>query len=98
MLTDPGRRGEAIAGSPGGAAADAQGQALAGSPELSEEIYRLAATIFEEITRDSGGDIAKVSEALERGQRDPAGFAAMLSPGTQQRLRELGVKITDRRR
>jgi hypothetical protein len=39
-----------------------------------------------------------MSEALARGAADPAGFAALLSPATQQRLRELGARLADRPR
>jgi len=34
----------------------------------------------------------------ETGILDPAAFAAMLSPQTLQRLRELSIKISDQRR
>jgi hypothetical protein len=37
-------------------------------------------------------------EAVDRARTDPAGFAAMLSPATQQRLRDLSVKISDAKR
>jgi len=37
-------------------------------------------------------------QAVERAKADPAGFAAMLSPATQQRLRELAVKLSDQKR
>ena len=95
MLTDPERRGQALAGSPQGAAVDQQIQTLAGSPALAQEVYALAAQILEELTRNSGGDVSKMSQAVERGASDPAGFAAFLSPATQQRLRDLSTKISD---
>ena len=34
----------------------------------------------------------------ERAKTDPAGFAAMLSPATLQRLRDLSVKLSDQKR
>ena len=39
-----------------------------------------------------------MSDALEHGQSDPAGFAARLSPETLQRLRELSSRISDAKR
>jgi hypothetical protein len=36
-----------------------------------------------------------MSEMLDRGKSDPAGLAAMLSPQTQERLRQFSVKISD---
>ena len=95
MLVDPALRGQAVAGSPQGAAADTQIQAITGSPALTQEVYALAAQIFEELARGAGGDAATMVQTLERGKSDPAGFAAFLSPATQRRLRELAAKIAD---
>ena len=71
---------------------------MVGSERLRQEFYALAARIFQELTANSGGDVAKMNEALERAKADPAAFAAMLSPQTLQRLRELSIKISDQRR
>ena len=98
MLQDPALRGAAISGSPQAGAADRQLQSLGGSPQLTQELYGLAAEIFADLARGTGGDVQRMSEALERGRTDPAGFAAMLSPATLQKLRELSVKISDRPR
>ncbi|HUG36331.1 MAG TPA: hypothetical protein VML54_05240 [Candidatus Limnocylindrales bacterium] len=96
LLHDPAQRG--ATNSPEAAAADRQAQALAGSPELTQELYGLAAEIFNDLTRSSGGDVGKMMDVLARGRSDPAGFAAFLSPTTLARLRELATKISDRRR
>lgn len=98
MLQDPALRGAAISGSPQAGAADRQLQSLGGSPQLTQELYGLAAEIFADLARGTGGDVQRMTEALERGRTDPAGFAAMLSPATLQKLRELSVKISDRPR
>lgn len=98
MLQDPALRGAAISGSPQAGAADGQLQSLGGSPQLTQELYGLAAEVFADLARGTGGDVQKMSEALERGRTDPAGFAAMLSPATLQKLRELSVKVSDRPR
>lgn len=96
MLRDPALRGGAIAESPQGRAADAEVQALTrGAPALNQEVYELAAMVFEDLTRASGGDVGAMSEALSRAQADPAGFAATLSPRTLERLRALGSKLPD---
>ena len=97
MLQDPARRGPAIAASQQAAAVDQQIQAIAGSPAMSQEIYALAAQVMDELTRAAGGDVNRMVETLERGKSDPAGFAAMLSPATLERLRELSAKISDRK-
>lgn len=98
MLNDPASRAAAIGGDPRAAAADKQAQSVAGSPALTQEMYGLAAEIFNDLARNSGGDVGKMSETLQRAQTDPAGFAALLSPGTLEKLRALSVKISDQRR
>ncbi len=99
MLTNPAQRGAAIAADPRAIAADNQIRALASSdPKLMEQFYGLAAQVFDELTRASGGDVAKMSEALSRAQSDPAAFAALLSPATLARLRALATRMSDQRR
>jgi hypothetical protein len=98
MLTDPALRGPEIARNQQATAVEKQVQSMMGSEQLREEFYALAAQIFQELTSNSGGDVGKMSEALERAKADPAVFAAMLSPATLQRLREVSIKISDQRR
>jgi len=97
MLLDPAARGAALGGSPGAAAADRQAQSLVGAAN-TEELYALAAAVFEDVVRGSGGDVAKIGDALEKGRTDPAGFAALLSPSTLDRLRALATRASDQRR
>jgi hypothetical protein len=96
MLQDPTLRAAATAATPQATAVDQQIQAIAGSPALAQEIYALAAQVMSELTRSSGGNVTRMTDVLERGKTDPAGFAAMLSPATLQRLQELSTKISDR--
>ena len=99
MLTDPAARGGAVAGGGDRAAeADRAVRRLAGSPELSQELYALAADVMAELVRGTGGDVGKMTAALEQARPDPAGFAAMLSPQTLARLRALAVKLSDAKR
>jgi len=99
LLQDPAPRGGAIASSPDGAAADRQLRGLAGNdPALMQQIYDLAGAIFEELARGSGGDANAMTQALTRGQSDPAAFASMLSPRTLERLRALSIKLSDQPR
>ena len=71
---------------------------MAGSPQLAQEVYSLAADAFADLIRSSGGDVEKMSATLERARTDPAAFAAMLSPQTLDRLRALSIKISDTKR
>jgi hypothetical protein len=98
MLRDPTLRAPAVLGNPGAAAIDTGVQAMTGSSQLTQEFYDLAATIFEEVARNSGGDTSTIRATLESAARDPAAFAALLSPATLDRLRALAVKISDRSR
>ena len=95
-LTNPAQRGAAIAADPRATAADNSIRALAGSDKLMEEFYALAARVFGEITRASGGDGAKMNETLTRAQSDPA--AALLSPATLAKLQDLATRMSDQRR
>lgn len=98
LLRDPAARAGAIAGSAQAGPIDQQIRAKAGSDAVVQEFYELAAQVFSEIATGLGGDAQKIGEALERGQRDPDAFTALLSPQTRERLRELPGKLSDRRR
>ena len=98
MLLDPAQRSAAIAGSPQAGALDQQIRTLTGSDALTQEFFALAADIFQELTQASGGDPVKMTQTLDGARTDPSGFAAMLSPATLERLRQLSVKISDQRR
>jgi hypothetical protein len=97
-LLDPTQRSAAIAGNPQAVPIDQQIRSLTGSDALTQEFYALALDVFSELTQAAGGDITKMSEILDRGKSDPAGLVAMLSPQTQERLRQLSIKIPDQRR
>ena len=66
MLLDPTQRSAAIAGSPQAGAIDQQIRALTGSDALTQELFALAADVFQELTQASGGDPVKMTQALDR--------------------------------
>jgi hypothetical protein len=98
ILLDPNARAAELAKNPQGATVDQQVRGLKGSVSLTQEFYAVAGQVLGELTQNSGGDAQKMLQAVERAKADPAGFAAMLSPATQQRLRELAVKLSDKKR
>jgi hypothetical protein len=98
MLLDPAQRGAAIVASPQAASIDQHVRSLTGSEALTQEFYALAAEVFQELAVGTGGDATKMTETLGRARTDPAAFAALLSPATLQRLRQLSTKIADQRR
>jgi len=97
-LMSPTQRSAAIAGSPEATTIDAQVRSLTGSEALTEEFYALALDVFSDLTQATGGDITKMSQMLDRGKSDPAGLVAMLSPQTQERLRQFSAKISDQKK
>ena len=98
MLADPAARGQILATDPNAAAIDRQVQGMAGSSQLAQEVYGLAAEVFADLARSTGGDPRQLSAALERAKSDPAAFAAMLRPETLDRLRALATRISDAQR
>lgn len=98
MLADPATRGQILATDPSAAAIDRQVQGMAGSSQLAQEVYGLAAEVFADLARSTGGDPRQLSAALDRARSDPAAFAAMLRPETLDRLRALATRISDAQR
>jgi hypothetical protein len=96
MLADPAARGQILATDPAAAAIDRQVQGMAGgSSQLAQEVYGLAAEVFADLARSTGGDPRQLSAALDRARSDPAGFAALLRPETLDRLRALAIRMSD---
>jgi hypothetical protein len=98
LLRDPAARGAAVATNPQAAAIENQLRAVLATPELQQEFYSLAADIFSEIVQGSGGDVGKMTDALEAARSNPSLLAALLSPRTLERLRVLAGKISDQNR
>jgi hypothetical protein len=98
MLIDPSQRSAAIAGSPQATAIDQQIRSITGSEALTQELFALAADVFQEMTVATNGDADKMLQALDAARSNPSGFAATLSPATLERLRALSVKISDQKR
>jgi hypothetical protein len=98
MLQDPAQRGAAIAGNPQASAVDRQMQSMLRTPELQQEFYALAAAMFAELVQKSGGDVGRLTQAVEAAQRDPAGFVGTLSPATREQLRILSGKLGEQPR
>src|SRR3989475_11361928 len=64
MLTDPSQRAGAIAGNSDARAVDQKIRSLTGSDQLTEELYGLAAQIFEELSSSQGGADRQMVVAL----------------------------------
>lgn len=64
-----------------------------GSDELRQEVQELAERIVAELRRAGNGNLAQVSQALERARSDPSAFAATLPPEVHERLRALAATL-----
>ena len=97
-LTGPGAKGALLGAGTGSGDIDQQVRALTGSPELTQELYNLAAQVLGELVQSSGGDMNKLFDTLSHAQSDPDAFAATLSPQTRDRLTDLSDRIAAGRR
>ena len=97
-LTDPNGKATPLGDGTGSAEIDQQVRALTGSPQLTQEVYNLAAQVLADLVQSTGGDMGKLFDALERAKSDPGAFVATLSPQTRDRLKELSDKIAATRR
>src|SRR4051812_37194949 len=65
MLKDPKQRAEVLANDPKAKDMDAKVNGVAGGSEsLKNEIYTLSADIFEQLTKEAGGDPEKMQKLL----------------------------------
>jgi hypothetical protein len=92
LLTTPGARSEAMKEHDVTRYLDGSVQALGGDAQNADAIYALSAEIFSDLVHQTGGDGARMIEALERAKRDPAAFAESLSPKVRARLKEIGAR------
>jgi hypothetical protein len=97
VLLDPAQRSAAIAGNPQAAAVDRQMAGMLNTPELQQEFYALAAAVFADVVQSAGGDVGRMTQALEAGRSDPTGFVGKLSPQTLERLRAFAARVGEKR-
>ena len=97
-LANPNGGSQPLGNDSAAAEIDRQVKSIAGSPQLTQEVYSLAVQVLADLVQSTGGDVRKLSDALDRAQSDPGGFAATLSPPTLQQVRELSDKIAGAKR
>jgi outer membrane lipoprotein-sorting protein len=93
QLKDPKARQTLMDQVPDGASVDGQVKALAGSPENTDAIYALAASVLGKVAEDAKNDPQKMQELLKKASDDPASFAKGLNKKQQDQLREIAAKI-----
>lgn len=92
MLTDPNLREKAMQESAQGKETHDAVMSLAGDEQNAQEMYELAAGIFQDLMTQSGGDPQKAMTELEKAKKDPAAFAAKLKPEHIKKLSAIAKK------
>lgn len=93
LLKNQNEREKAIKGDAAAEKADAYAKDLFGNAGGSNELYELAADLFADMAKQSGGDVDKMKALVEQYQRDPAAFAEKWSPEQKQKLKGLSDKV-----
>jgi hypothetical protein len=71
---------------------------LMGNEADTAEAYALAADIFGDLVKESGGNPALMLEMLNQLIAKPEAFANKLSPDQQRKLKELAKKVENRKK
>jgi hypothetical protein len=66
---------------------------VAGSPEVSNQIYNLSADVFAEIHKITGGDPEKMNKLLQDAAKDPSVLGNALSEDQRKKLKEIATQI-----
>jgi hypothetical protein len=75
------------------AADDFVKQNVSSNPQINNEIYGLAADVFEKIAKDANGDATKMKEALDNYLRNPAAFAEKWTSEQKSKLNSISNKV-----
>jgi len=93
MLTTPGLRNAEAQKTQAGREATQKLEGLGGSAQTNEEIYALAAEIFAQMVRDTGGDGDKLKAKVAEAQKNPEAFASSWNSQQREKLKSLTTKM-----
>ena len=97
LLQNQAQREDFVQNNPDAQGIDAKIDKLVGdNPEDKQKLYRLAASIMEKMTNESGGDSQKMLEKLMESQGDPKKFYDTFGAEHKEALRQLGESIESR--
>ncbi len=97
LLTNPTDRNKAIEKDPKAQDVDRKMKALVGE-ENGEQVYKIAAEVFERIVQESKGDPEKLKAMMEQAQKDPQGFYKQyLSEQDKAGVRGIATGVENRR-
>ena len=91
LLQDRAQRQQAIGKSADAQKIDGQVQQMLG-PQGTEDFYKAAGAVMGDVTRQNGGDAAKMQEALQKAQANPQAFYNSLSPENRKAIEEVARK------
>ncbi len=94
MLQDPKAVADYAKAHPEAAKAHANVESLTGgNAQDTSDVYKLSSDIFESISKESGGDPAKMQELLAQAMKNPKAFAEKLSPEQRAHLKSISTNV-----
>lgn len=93
VMTDSKQRQEFLNQNKEAAKADASLRALAGNDQNTELMYQLAAEIFADMEKKSGGNPEQMMQILSEARTNPTAFMKRLSPAQLQRIKNISEKL-----
>lgn len=97
LLGDPAALQNYAKDHPEAAATQSQVNSLTGGNAVdTAAVYKLAAEIFANMAKDTGGDTASMQKTLTDAMKNPAAFAEKLSPDQRRELEALTKSIESR--
>ena len=75
LLRDKDKRSKAADENTATRFVDRQAKSISGTEENYEEMYAIAAEIFTQLVKESGGDVNKMKEKMNRAKQNPRSFA-----------------------
>lgn len=92
-LTIPAQREKAVQENSNAQLADKQVKALAGSEANTQQVYELAAEIFQTLVEKNKGDPLAALKQLQNAKDDPKSFMESLTPAQKAKLKAISQKI-----
>lgn len=94
-LTNQAKRQKALEGSTDAQRANKQAADIAGNEENLNQMYRVTASVFEEIAKENGGEFSNMSEQVSNAMKDPEKFFNSLSPKNRALIQNLVKDINN---
>lgn len=93
LLNNPTLREQNAASDPNAKKWNDQVQQMSGNTENREEIYKIAAEVFGDLTQNSGGDATKMMQIMEQAKTNPEAFYNSLTPAQKARIQKLSTRL-----